>query len=81
MYIIYSKAGCPQCDTAKNFAKARSVDFTVKMLGTDYKLEDLIDIAQVPVRQMPFIMKTLGNTMIPVGGLQQFMNEVNNGNS
>ena len=81
MYIIFSKVGCPQCDTAKNFAKMRGVDHTVKMLDVDYKLNDLLDIAQMPVRQMPFIMKTVDNTMIPVGGLQQFMSEVNNGNN
>lgn len=77
-YIIYSKDGCPQCVTAKNFAQARGVDHMVRMLGTDYELQDLMDIAKMPVRQMPFIMKTEGNDLIPVGTLQNFMAEVNN---
>lgn len=77
-YIIYSKDGCPQCVTAKNFAQARGVDHMVRMLGTDYELQGLMDIAKMPVRQMPFIMKTEGNDLIPVGTLQNFMAEVNN---
>lgn len=77
-YIIYSKDGCPQCVTAKNFAQARGVDHMVRMLGTDYELQDLMDITKMPVRQMPFIMKTEGNDLIPVGTLQNFMAEVNN---
>lgn len=77
-YIIYSKDGCPQCVTAKNFAQARGVDHMVRMLDTDYELQDLMDIAKMPVRQMPFIMKTEGNDLIPVGTLQNFMAEVNN---
>lgn len=76
--IIYSKDGCPQCVTAKNFAQARGVDHMVRMLGTDYELQGLMDIAKMPVRQMPFIMKTEGNDLIPVGTLQNFMAEVNN---
>lgn len=77
-YVIYSKTGCPQCETAKNFAKARGIDHVVRMLGQDYELSDLMDIAKMPVRQMPFIMKTEGNVMTPVGTLQDFMVEVNN---
>ena len=77
-YIIYSKDGCPQCVTAKNFAQARGVDHMVRMLGTDYELQDLMDIAKMPVRQMPFIMKMEGNDLTPVGTLQNFMAEVNN---
>lgn len=77
-YIIYSKDGCPQCVTAKNFAQARGVDHMVRMLGTDYELQDLMDITKMPVRQMPFIMKTEVNDLIPVGTLQNFMAEVNN---
>ncbi|AAQ14829.1 unknown [Salmonella phage FelixO1] len=37
-----------------------------------------MDIAQMPVRQMPFIMKTDGQNLKPVGTLQNFMAEVNN---
>lgn len=77
-YVIYSKTGCPQCETAKNFAKVRGIDHVVRMLGQDYELSDLIDIAQMPVRQMPFIMKTDGQNLKPVGTLQNFMAEVNN---
>lgn len=77
-YVIYSKDGCPQCVTAKNFAQARGLDHVVRMLGKDYELSDLMDIAKVPVRQMPFIMKVEDNEMKPVGTLQNFMAEVNN---
>lgn len=77
-YIIYSKDGCPQCVTAKNFAQARGLDHVVRMLGKDYELSDLMDIAKIPVRQMPFIMKVEDNEMKPVGTLQNFMAEVNN---
>lgn len=77
-YVIYSKTGCPQCETAKNFAKVRGIDHVVRMLGQDYELSDLMDIAQMPVRQMPFIMKTNGQNLEPVGTLQNFMAEVNN---
>ncbi|AIW03754.1 glutaredoxin [Citrobacter phage Michonne] len=77
-YVIYSKDGCPQCVTAKNFAQARGLDHVVRMLGKDYELSDLMDIAKIPVRQMPFIMKVEDNEMKPVGTLQNFMAEVNN---
>ena len=77
-YVIYSKDGCPQCVTAKNFAQARGLDHVVRMLGKDYELSDLMDIAKVPVRQMPFIMKVEDNEMKLVGTLQNFMAEVNN---
>lgn len=77
-YVIYSKDGCPQCVTAKNFAQARGLDHVVRMLGRDYELSDLMDIAKIPVRQMPFIMKVEDNEMTPVGTLQNFMAEVNN---
>ncbi|ALH46955.1 glutaredoxin [Escherichia phage phiSUSP1] len=77
-YVIYSKDGCPQCVTAKNFAQARGLDHVVRMLGKDYELSDLMDISKVPVRQMPFIMKVEDNEMKPVGTLQNFMAEVNN---
>lgn len=77
-YVIYSKVGCPQCVTAKNFAEARGLDYVVRMLGDDYELSDLMDIAQMPVRQMPFIMKAEDNKLTPVGTLQNFMAEVNN---
>lgn len=77
-YVIYSKDGCPQCVTAKNFAQARGLNHVVRMLGKDYELSDLMDIAKVPVRQMPFIMKVEDNEMKPVGTLQNFMAEVNN---
>lgn len=78
-YVIYSKNGCPQCDVAKNFAKSRGVDHIVRMLGVDYELNDLMDIAKTPIRQMPFIMKTVDDSLVPVGSLQDFMKEVNNG--
>lgn len=78
IYVIYSKDGCPQCVTAKNFAQARGLDHVVRMLGKDYELSDLMDIAKIPVRQMPFIMKVEDNEMKPVGTLQNFMAEVNN---
>lgn len=77
-YVIYSKDGCPQCVTAKNFAQARGLDHVVRMLGKDYELSELMDIAKIPVRQMPFIMKVEDNEMKPVGTLQNFMAEVNN---
>ncbi|EIH6462371.1 glutaredoxin [Shigella flexneri] len=77
-YVIYSKDGCPQCVTAKNFAQARGIDHIVRMLGKDYELQDLMDIAKMPVRQMPFIMKTEDTVLTPVGTLQNFMAEVNN---
>lgn len=77
-YVIYSKDGCPQCVTAKNFAQARGLDHVVRMLGKDYELSDLMDISKVTVRQMPFIMKVEDNEMKPVGTLQNFMAEVNN---
>lgn len=77
-YVIYSKDGCPQCVTAKNFAQARGLDHVVRMLGKDYELSYLMDIAKIPVRQMPFIMKVEDNEMKPVGTLQNFMAEVNN---
>lgn len=77
-YVIYSKTGCPMCETAKNFAKARGIDHVVRMLGQDYELSDLMDIAKMPVRQMPFIMKTEDTVLTPVGTLQDFMAEVNN---
>lgn len=78
-YVIYSKDGCPQCDVAKNFAKSRGVDHIVRMLGVDYELNNLMDIAQVPIRQMPFVMKMVSDKLVPVGSLQDFMKEVNNG--
>ncbi|EFG4626530.1 glutaredoxin [Escherichia coli] len=77
-YVIYSKDGCPQCVTAKNFAQARGLDHVVRMLGKDYELSDLMGISKVPVRQMPFIMKVEDNEMKTVGTLQNFMAEVNN---
>lgn len=47
---IYSKPSCSQCDQAKMLLKMKGLEFTSKMLGVDFTLDQLKE--KVPVARM-----------------------------
>lgn len=72
MLVIYSKEKCQQCDSAKLLCQIKGVEFTVKMLDTDFVKEDLIHISP-KARSFPVI--TLNNEYIGgLNSLQQLLN-------
>ena len=40
---IYSKDNCPFCDKAVNLAKLKSLDLTVRKLGVDFEMADMME--------------------------------------
>lgn len=56
-YTIYSKPACSQCDQAKILLKMKGLDFTFKMLGTDYEIEEIKDLIPPTVKTFPIIFK------------------------
>lgn len=53
--IIYSKQGCAQCIQAETLCKLRGLDFQIKKLDKDYKLEDLQVLTGKRSMSMPVI--------------------------
>jgi glutaredoxin len=58
---IYSKVPCPSCEQAKNVLKSRGITFDVKVLGTDYDMEELMDkleeIGMMGFRTFPLMIQ------------------------
>jgi glutaredoxin len=69
---IYSKVPCPSCEQAKNVLKSRGIPFDVKVLGTDYDMEELMDkleeIGMMGFRTFPLMIQ---------GGLGYTFNTIN----
>jgi len=40
---IYSKDNCPFCDKAVHLAKLKGLDLTVKKLGVDFEMPDMME--------------------------------------
>jgi len=41
---IYSKDNCPFCDKAEFLAKSKGLDLTVKKLGIDFDMSDMMQL-------------------------------------
>lgn len=68
---IYSKDGCPQCESAKKYLNERNIPFTEIKIGRDITREEFM--ARFPdVRTVPFIM----NNESVVGDYQCLMESV-----
>jgi glutaredoxin len=68
---IYSKDGCPQCESAKKYLSERKIPFTEIKIGRDITREEFM--ARFPdVRTVPFIM----NNESVVGDYQCLMESV-----
>ena len=44
MIEIYGKPMCPFCDKAKALCEQKGLDYTYKSLGTDYQVNDLLEM-------------------------------------
>jgi len=44
MIEIYGKPMCPFCDKAKAFCEQKGLDYTYKSLGTDYQVNELLEM-------------------------------------
>lgn len=54
-FLIYSKSGCPQCDTAKMLLKSRSLDFEEVRIDDEEQRRAFYEKCGPSVRQMPQI--------------------------
>lgn len=68
---IYSKPSCSQCDQAKMLLKMKGLEFTSKMLGVDFTLEQLKE--KVPVARM-FPVVFIDDTY--VGSLKELKDKI-----
>ena len=57
MYTVYSKQGCSSCENAKELLTAKGLDFEVKMLGEDYSLMEMFEVAPRSHKTFPMILK------------------------
>ena len=65
--VIYSKDNCVFCDKAVALAKLKNLDLTVKKLGVDFEMEDML--AKFPTaRTFPQIIVNGGS----IGGYTEF---------
>lgn len=55
MITIYSKPGCPQCNSAEALCKARGVEHQMLKLGDDYTLESLQALTGQRTMTMPVV--------------------------
>lgn len=53
--VIYSKSGCPQCDTAKMLLKSRALDFEEIRIDDEAERLAFYEKCGPAVRQMPQI--------------------------
>jgi glutaredoxin 3 len=53
--VVYSKSACPQCDTAKNLLKARSLAFEEIKIDDEDQRKAFYEKCGPSVRQMPQI--------------------------
>lgn len=56
MIKIYSKPGCPQCNSAAALCKARGVEHQLLKLDEDYKLEDIQALTGQRTMTMPVVV-------------------------
>lgn len=45
MIVIYGKSACAFCEAAKNLLNSKGIPYEYKMLGADYTVEELKEIA------------------------------------
>ena len=64
MLTIYSKTQCPNCVHAKNFLKAKNIEFEEKNIETDYEAREFI--LEQGHRSVPQIY--LGDRLFVEGG-------------
>jgi len=64
---IYSKDNCPFCDKAIGLAKLKKMDLTVKKLGTDFEMSDMLELFPT-ARTFPQIVLEGKN----IGGYTEF---------
>lgn len=55
-YIIYGKDNCPNCDKAELLLKFKNLPYEKKIFGVDYDLQELHDVANAPIREVPYII-------------------------
>lgn len=59
MITVYSKENCSQCDQAKLILDMKGAEYEVKMLDTDFTIEDAKALGRTS-----FPIVTYGDTMI-----------------
>ena len=70
-FIVYGGEGCANCKQVVQLLNQKSKSFVYKVFGTDYELQELIDLG-VTSRSIPQVFAvTGGNILKHVGGLME----------
>lgn len=72
MFTVYTKAGCPQCDRAKQLLTTKQREFNSVQIGVDIELDEFRK-TYPQVRAVPFIVSESG----PIGGFSELAKVLN----
>lgn len=71
-YIVYSKENCSSCEEAKGLLTTKGIEFETKVLGKDYTVLEMFDVAPRSHRSFPMIAKD-GEYL---GGLKELIEDL-----
>lgn len=69
MFIVYTKAGCPQCDRVKELLISKQRAFSAIQIGVDIQLDEFHK-SYPGVKAVPFIVNDVGE---PIGGFVELL--------
>lgn len=71
MYVVYSKTNCNFCTKAKQLLQDENYEHVIKMLGIDFDILQLYEVAPRSHRTFPMITKLVDGVEEYVGGYKE----------
>ncbi len=70
--LIYGQDNCKDCGKAQMLAQMQGVPYEYFLLGTDYTLDELVELVGGPVRSSPQVFVQQGTVRKHIGGYDDY---------